>query len=623
MDLRSSGDLELQLPLVALRNVYKSVLQFPRGENYYTTMIQGCDECHNIEFPGVENFLPSRQKEASSTMPTPTPILAVQYLRMSTDEQRFSLEYQAKAIAAFAERHGFNVVRSYEDPGKSGLTLKRREGLSQLLRDVLCADRTFKAVLVYDVSRWGRFQDIDESAHYEFVCRSAGTPVYYCAETFKNNTSAPSAIMKTLKRVMAAEYSRELSQRLIRTKTLLTQRGFRAGGLAGYGLRRMLVSFDGSPIQILGVGDRKALASGRVILVPGPNREVARVREIYRLKNSGMSASGIARRFNRRGLRCRGARWNAAYILDILRNQKYMGWAVWGRTNCALGKKPVPSPPAQWAINPDAFEAVVDQHTFESAQRAIANRTCNKSNEVLLNALRTLLRKEGRISEHLIDSCKTMAGSATYHSRFGNLRNAYALIGYQEFKNHQGMLKMRRLHRRIQLALFDRIERALKKEGHFVSERHVCRRVLCLKNGIRVSVLICQCISIGNGAFRWSIPVNKFEKHLPTLVCRCNHSNRGIKDAFLMPCIENQHTHRFRIKEKDSWLKLGKRVDDFSKLPDMAIRLAKRSKGVPTFPDSEIYLGCVPTFGRGGGDACSRPLRRRIGTPPASQKPLL
>jgi hypothetical protein len=31
-------------------------------------------------------------------------------------------------------------------------------------------------------SRWGRFQDADESAHYEFLCKSAGIPVHYCAE---------------------------------------------------------------------------------------------------------------------------------------------------------------------------------------------------------------------------------------------------------------------------------------------------------------------------------------------------------------------------------------------------------------------------------------------------------
>lgn len=160
-------------------------------------MIRDVTDVTTSGSPMWKKLLPRRQRRRFFHYAYPIPILAAQYLRMSTDEQRFSLEYQAKAIAAFAERHGFKVVRSYEDPGKSGLTLKRRPGLSQLLRDVLGADRPFKAVLVYDVSRWGRFQDIDESAHYEFVCRNAGIPVYYCAETFKNNTSAPSAIMKS------------------------------------------------------------------------------------------------------------------------------------------------------------------------------------------------------------------------------------------------------------------------------------------------------------------------------------------------------------------------------------------------------------------------------------------
>lgn len=90
-------------------------------------------------------------------------------------------------------------------------------------------------MLVYDVSRWGRFQDTDEAAHYEFLCKSAGVPIHYCAESFKNNSSSPAVIMKTLKRVMAAEYSRDLSQRLSRTKKILTEHGFRAGGTAGYG----------------------------------------------------------------------------------------------------------------------------------------------------------------------------------------------------------------------------------------------------------------------------------------------------------------------------------------------------------------------------------------------------
>ncbi len=57
----------------------------------------------------------------------------------------------------------------------------------------------------------GRFQDHDESAHYEYVWKSAGVPVHYCTEPFNGDQGAVGGILKCLKRTMAAEYSRELS----------------------------------------------------------------------------------------------------------------------------------------------------------------------------------------------------------------------------------------------------------------------------------------------------------------------------------------------------------------------------------------------------------------------------
>jgi|HubBroStandDraft_1064217.scaffolds.fasta_scaffold01681_5 hypothetical protein len=96
-------------------------------------------------------------------MTTAPTVLTAQYLRMSTDEQKLSLPYQAAAIRRYAQRHGFIVEKTYEDSGRSGLTLKRRKGLMQLLEDAVSRRNTFKAALVYDVSRWGRFQDTDES----------------------------------------------------------------------------------------------------------------------------------------------------------------------------------------------------------------------------------------------------------------------------------------------------------------------------------------------------------------------------------------------------------------------------------------------------------------------------
>jgi len=147
--------------------------------------------------------------------------------------------------------------------------LANDRGLQQLLRDVV-GTPLFRAILVYDVSRWGRFQDTDESAHYEFLCKAAGVPVHYCAESFANDGTLSSLLMKTLKRGMAAEYSRELSVKVLAGQKRLACLGYKQGGVPGYGLRRMLVASDGTPKQLLANGERKSIATDRVTLVHGP-----------------------------------------------------------------------------------------------------------------------------------------------------------------------------------------------------------------------------------------------------------------------------------------------------------------------------------------------------------------
>ena len=136
---------------------------------------------------------------------------AAAYVRMSTEHQQYSTENQRDVIWAFAESKNLEIVRTYADEGKSGLRLDGREALQALIRDAESGSADFSVILVYDVSRWGRFQDPDESASYEIRCKQAGIRVHYCAEQFENDGSPISSIIKSVKRTMAGEYSRELS----------------------------------------------------------------------------------------------------------------------------------------------------------------------------------------------------------------------------------------------------------------------------------------------------------------------------------------------------------------------------------------------------------------------------
>src|SRR5260370_18636089 len=62
---------------------------------------------------------------------------AAQYVRMSTDYQRYSIENQAAVIAAYAQLHDLSIFRTYRDEGESGLKLKNRAGLPQFPRALL------------------------------------------------------------------------------------------------------------------------------------------------------------------------------------------------------------------------------------------------------------------------------------------------------------------------------------------------------------------------------------------------------------------------------------------------------------------------------------------------------
>ena len=98
------------------------------------------------------------------------------------------------------------------------LRIDGRAALKSLIEDVERGRAEFETILVYDVSRWGRFQDADESAYYEYICKRAGITVQYCAEQFENDGSPISTIFKSVKRAMAGEYGRELSTKVFAGK---------------------------------------------------------------------------------------------------------------------------------------------------------------------------------------------------------------------------------------------------------------------------------------------------------------------------------------------------------------------------------------------------------------------
>ncbi|MGE5056996.1 MAG: recombinase family protein [Acidobacteriota bacterium] len=500
---------------------------------------------------------------------------AAQYLRMSTDHQQYSLENQSSAIQKYAESRGFFVIRTYADAAKSGVSLKCRAGLRQLLQDVMDGRAGYRAILVYDVSRWGRFQDSDESAHYEFLCKAASIPVHYCAETFANDNSLTSLVMKAVKRTMAGEYSRELGVKVLAGQRRLARLGFKQGGMPGYGLRRLLVSPERQPKQLLAFGERKSLATDRVILVPGPQEEVEVVRDIYRmLISEHMAIYAIARQLNTRGIPYQNSRkWTHYTVAEILTNPKYAGFHVYGRTSGRLCTASVKLPKSEWILEKGAFAQIIDPGVFLQAQQTLAARTVSMSDTELLDCLRTLLGRQGRLSLSVIKNADAMPSPSTYRQRFGSIRKAYELIGYGQ-PHHFGPIDLRRRTQALRDELIDRIAQFFPAEVIVLRRGGRWRPLLRLWKRVTVSVLVARSVKVWKDTVVWQVDPVRLERKYVTLLVRLDAENLSFFDFYVLPKLDR--FKRFHLREQDHWLTRGERIEELADFCGAVRRLDTR-----------------------------------------------
>jgi DNA invertase Pin-like site-specific DNA recombinase len=357
---------------------------------------------------------------------------AAQYVRMSTEHQKYSTANQADAIRRYADQRGIEIIRTYADEGKSGLTLKGRDGLRSLIADVFSGKAEFRIILVYDVSRWGRFQDVDEAAHLEYLCTSAGMKIHYCAEMFTNDGSIGATIVKSIKRAMAAEYSRELSVKIFAGQCRIASLGFHLGGPAPIGLRRILVDENRHVKGELLPGQYKNLQSDRVILAPGPPEEIATVRRIFRLFVKGKNESQIALLLNREGrLTHLGRPWLRGTVRKVLTNEKYIGNVVRNQTSFKLKKRRITNPPEMVLRTVGAFPAIIEKRLFERARKIIDERVRRLSDDEMLDQLKGLWKKAGTLSYRLINDTEGLHGGKHYAYRFGSLDRVYKRLGFK------------------------------------------------------------------------------------------------------------------------------------------------------------------------------------------------
>ncbi|GAB2871768.1 recombinase family protein [Paraburkholderia jirisanensis] len=486
-----------------------------------------------------------------------------QYLRMSTDHQQYSTENQRQAIAEYAFKHDMIVVRTYIDEGKSGLTFKGRPGLKALIGDVTQMRADFRAILVYDVSRWGRFQDADESGFYEQLCRRAGIRVIYCEDDIANDGSPVAGLVRQVRRMASGDFSRNLSQKVFAGQRTLIMLGVRQGGPPGFGIRRMSIDAHGAPKGYLNRGDYKNLQTDRVILVPGPSEEVAIVHRMYEwFVRDNWTETQIANHLNSLQVSTDlGRLWRAATVRQVLTNEKYIGNNVWNRTSFKLKIKHRRNPTQEWVRRDGAFQQIVPADLFEAAQKLMAHRKCRPSDSEMLDALRTVLARKGFLSGWVIDEQESLPSSSSYVSRFGGLLRAYSLVGYQPQHDYR-YLEINEALRRLHPLIVDEIVRGVECVGGGVTRGKVAD-LLLVNNELTISIVVARCRTTPSGRRRWIVHLDRALVPDITIIVRMDATNAIAQDYFVMPSFDFPQQMP-ELREENKFFLEAYRFDDLS-----------------------------------------------------------
>jgi hypothetical protein len=372
-----------------------------------------------------------------------------------------------------------------------------------------------------------------EMDHYEFICREGGVSIRYCAEEFENDGSLGATIIKAIKRTMAAEYSRELSNRVFAGKCRMTMRGFHAGGRAAYGLRRMLIDEHGVMKSLLQQGERKFLHTDRTILVPGPSEEVDVVRSIFdQYVSRNMSIASIVRHLNSRRIpNIDGRRWQKTAVHTVLVNEKYIGNSVFNMSSIRLKTKRVSIPHEQWIRARGAFEPIIEEQVFIAAQARLAINLHHFTRFELLDHLTAVWCRHGRLSAWQLNHAPMCPGHTTFRRLFGSLLEAFELVGYRHCSR-------RPVYSSIERAVAEDIIEAVRAGGGVAEQagRWGRQNSLVVDGEITISIHLAHGrYKNSRGRSRWKIPYGARHPSDITVLAPFDEKRHRILHYYLVP----------------------------------------------------------------------------------------
>ncbi len=330
----------------------------------------------------------------------PGQIPAVGYLRRSTNRQERSLQDQLREIETYAKLNGYRILRWYTDDGISGdATECRHEFLK--MHKAATNGRDFDVILVWDFSRFGRFDSI-EAGRWIHPLRQAGVKLVTVAEGVVDWDCFSGRIMNALHAEGKHSFLTDLSRNVARSLSGVAQEGRLCGQAAPYGFDRMLVDERGEHKQRIRTGEKFSKPRGwRTTLVAvrrrpeglDPSLVVPELRRHrYRppqprrsIECQGRCRTPAAvpgtprpsRRFWKTAItRARSRGPNGAKGNTTASPQGRFGSGTGAKSRSPRPESHTPSitPSEAWIVVEDAHEAIIDKRLFDRVQAKLQVR---------------------------------------------------------------------------------------------------------------------------------------------------------------------------------------------------------------------------------------------------------
>lgn len=315
---------------------------------------------------------------------------AVGYIRMSTDKQEESPAQQKAEVLKLADKHGFHIVRWYQDDAISGAKTLKRKGFRQMIEDA--KERgDFKAILCWDQDRFGRFDSL-EAGEWISPLRRVGVQLVCVVQGRINWDDFAGRMIYQITQEGKHRYLVDLSRNALRGMIHYAKDGNVMGMPTPYGYDRVYFDDNGKEMCRIERGERfRKPRAWTAKFVPEKTRgEVETLRWMFETFASGdRSARSLAVELNERKVPSpSGGEWDFSHVKNLLRHPVYIGTLAYGRRSAGLyhgvgadgdliesrdprgdfdGYAPI--------MIPNNHEAIIDERTFETVQGKLKARS--------------------------------------------------------------------------------------------------------------------------------------------------------------------------------------------------------------------------------------------------------